>query len=547
MADLRTRFIEDYAGGLLNIARQELSSTGEVLAQDGFVDNTTLFVEDGRGVKSGLRLGSSLAECVDPTTEIGLLNVRTADRTYAKIRDLKSFATAVASAQGALSDSVATSLTNLEGAFESLETDVETYRTQLTELIDNSDLGVGNLTLRVEGTEAAIVRIDATSTTISNRITTIETEIDQINTTSTSLSGQVTTIEATLSQVEVVVEGLALATSSNITDSVVKRDSLGNFSAGTITAALTGAASSNVLKTGDTMTGALLVDDGGTAALPAIAFDGDPNTGIFRPGADQVAISTGGTSRLFVDSTGSVAIGGTGAAGVTLYNQKAITGAVLAAGNQTVATVQSDVTTGAGGYATYLSTAATSFTLPALVHFAAAQGTLGAGSSITAQYGFAVDASLTGATNNFGFISYIASATGRWNFYAYGTAPNWFAGDVRTNTAFTARTVPANSNTSATATASSLLDGLRTGTPTGNITLTLPTGTDMDSAFQDLQANQSFEWSVINLAAATHLITVTAAATGHTVVGNMAVAAATSGRFITRKTAANTFISYRIA
>lgn len=180
MADLRTRFIEDYAGGLLNIARQELSSTGEVLAQDGFVDSTTLFVEDGRGVKSGLRLGSSLAECVDPTTEIGLLNVRTADRTYAKIRDLKLFATAVASAQGALSDSVATSLTNLEGAFESLETDVETYRTQLTELIDSSDLGVGNLTLRVESTEAAVVRIDTTSTTLSNRVTTIETTLSQV-------------------------------------------------------------------------------------------------------------------------------------------------------------------------------------------------------------------------------------------------------------------------------------------------------------------------------------------------------------------------------
>jgi hypothetical protein len=136
VADLRTRFIEDYAGGLLNIARQELSSTGEVLAQDGFVDSTTLFVEDGRGVKSGLRLGSSLAECVDPTTEIGLLNVRTADRTYAKIRDLKAFATAVASAQGALSDSVATSFTNLEGAFESLESDVQGYRTLLTDAID---------------------------------------------------------------------------------------------------------------------------------------------------------------------------------------------------------------------------------------------------------------------------------------------------------------------------------------------------------------------------------------------------------------------------
>ena len=41
--------------------------------------------------------------------------------------------------------------------------------------------------------------------------------------------------------------------------SAVQRDTSGNFSAGTITASLTGAASLNVLKTGDTMTGALTI------------------------------------------------------------------------------------------------------------------------------------------------------------------------------------------------------------------------------------------------------------------------------------------------
>ena len=40
----------------------------------------------------------------------------------------------------------------------------------------------------------------------------------------------------------------------------------------------------------------------GTAALPSIAFAGDPNTGIYSPGADQVAISTNGTQRLTVDT-----------------------------------------------------------------------------------------------------------------------------------------------------------------------------------------------------------------------------------------------------
>jgi hypothetical protein len=180
MADLRTRFIEDYAGGLLNISRQELSSTGEVLAQDGFVEGTSLFVEDGRGVKSGLRLGTSLAECIDPVTEIGILNVRTADRTYAKIRDLKSFATAVASAQGALSDTVSETITNLESAFDSLESDVETYRTQLSELIDNTDLGVGNLTERVNVVDREILRIDSEAESLTDRVTSIETTLSQV-------------------------------------------------------------------------------------------------------------------------------------------------------------------------------------------------------------------------------------------------------------------------------------------------------------------------------------------------------------------------------
>ena len=48
----------------------------------------------------------------------------------------------------------------------------------------------------------------------------------------------------------------------------------------------------------------------GTAALPSVSFVSDPNTGIYSPGADQVAISTNGTGRLFVDSIGNVGING---------------------------------------------------------------------------------------------------------------------------------------------------------------------------------------------------------------------------------------------
>jgi hypothetical protein len=58
----------------------------------------------------------------------------------------------------------------------------------------------------------------------------------------------------------------------------------------------------------------------GSAATPSLKFTGDPNTGIFSPGADQVAISTNGTGRLFVDSNGFVGIGAvnTGSSGAQL-------------------------------------------------------------------------------------------------------------------------------------------------------------------------------------------------------------------------------------
>jgi hypothetical protein len=47
----------------------------------------------------------------------------------------------------------------------------------------------------------------------------------------------------------------------------------------------------------------------GSASAPAYRFQGDTNTGIYSPGADQVAISTNGVGRLFIDASGNVGIG----------------------------------------------------------------------------------------------------------------------------------------------------------------------------------------------------------------------------------------------
>ena len=299
---------------------------------------------------------------------------------------------------------------------------------------------------------------------------------------------------------------------------------------------------------GDTMTGALGVIDG-TAAAPGVFFSGDTNTGIYSPAADTFALSTGGSDRLRIRSDGNIGIGGAGNAAVALYNQKDITGSTTAYANWSVNSILSDVTTSAYVYRTQLTTAAAAFTVANAFHYVARQVTLGAGSAITNQHGFQAEFTLTGATNNYGFNGGLNSATGCWNFYGAGTAPNYFAGDVRTNKVVTKRQAPTNSNTTATvATAASLIDGLRTSTPTASITLLVPTGTSMDAAFQELQNNQSFEWSLINLATAASGFDVTVTAnTDHTVVGRMVVTGETSGRFLTRKTAANTFITYRIA
>jgi len=47
----------------------------------------------------------------------------------------------------------------------------------------------------------------------------------------------------------------------------------------------------------------------GTAALPGLTPVGDPNTGIWSPGPDQLAISTGGIGRAHVAANGNVGIG----------------------------------------------------------------------------------------------------------------------------------------------------------------------------------------------------------------------------------------------
>ena len=106
---------------------------------------------------------------------------------------------------------------------------------------------------------------------------------------------------------------------------------------------------------------------------------------------------------------------------------------------------------------------------------------------------------------------------------------------------------PAAVNATATLTIAQLLTQLITTTSAVAVSLTLPTGTLCDAGITApaLPVNGCFDWTISNLGTSTGAITLVAG-TGHTIVGSAAIPIATPAGFRTRKTAANTFVTYRM-
>lgn len=102
---------------------------------------------------------------------------------------------------------------------------------------------------------------------------------------------------------------------------------------------------------------------------------------------------------------------------------------------------------------------------------------------------------------------------------------------------------PVALNATGAITAAAIQGGIVTSTTGAAVAGTVPTGAVMDAAAQ-MAIGDSVDWSVINTGANTFTVT---AATGHTLVGVAAVVTVTSGLFRTRKTAADTFITYRLS
>ncbi len=118
------------------------------------------------------------------------------------------------------------------------------------------------------------------------------------------------------------VVGGALTVSGNTILSAVVASGAATFSSSVVmsgTVSLNGTTnigenttSSTIISGSATMTtdAKLYLDDAATtASSPALTWDGDTNTGIYRPSADTLAIVTGGTDRLRVSSSGVIIVG----------------------------------------------------------------------------------------------------------------------------------------------------------------------------------------------------------------------------------------------
>lgn len=103
---------------------------------------------------------------------------------------------------------------------------------------------------------------------------------------------------------------------------------------------------------------------------------------------------------------------------------------------------------------------------------------------------------------------------------------------------------PATLNATGTLTAAQLATGIVTSTSAAAVAATLPLGTAMDTANPSFGINTSFDFFFINTGPNTVTMT---ASTGFTIVGTTTVLTLVSAHFRAVRTAANTWVLYRVS
>jgi hypothetical protein len=294
--------------------------------------------------------------------------------------------------------------------------------------------------------------------------------------------------------------------------------------------------------------------DVGSAGAPAITFISDLDTGIFSPGANTVAISTTGTERFRVNSDGRLLSGGTSSSIQVPISSSTLGDPVC----QLTGTLNPN-----GAAALYTFNAAVTIA-PSLILAKSRGATVGAqtivndgdalgrvvfqgsdGQAVGTNAGFIRAAVIEGQVDG---TPGAGDMPGRLVLSTTADGTNSPTEAFRiTNDRVRCynQAAPVAVDTTATLTVGNLKTGIITSSTAAAVTMTLPTGTDTQAGFSGTYDNMTFEWSVINTGA-TNAVTI-AAGTGHTIVGSATIAASNSGRFATRRTAANTFVTYRLS
>ena len=138
------------------------------------------------------------------------------------------------------------------------------------------------------------------------------------------------------------------------------------------------------------------------------------------------------TERMRINSRGNISTGGVAAEsgeGVRLQT-------ALNANSSYSLVIRTPITPADSGTINYKSvysrpTIANNTALGSIVHYWADQASVGTGATVDSAYGFYCSNNVALGTGiNYGYFSNIAAGSGRWNFYANGTAANYFAGNT---------------------------------------------------------------------------------------------------------------------
>jgi len=234
-------------------------------------------------------------------------------------------------------------------------------------------------------------------------------------------------------------------------------------------------------------------DDGSTLVQAAVILaqvDGTPGTNdmpgrlVFSTTADGASSPT---ERMRIDSAGRIGL----AESLTtsaLYVRTLMTGSV----NQQLVYARSQIANDVTGTVSYFQaqprTNAASFTVTNVNCFNAESPNIGAGSSIT---------------NLYGFYSNIASGTGRWNFYAAGTAENYLAGNLKVGGTAARGTTAGTSHLSifnGTAPAGTLTNGITLYSASGDFNFMDSSGNGYQVGFRNIPQNSQSDAYTLVLA-----------------------------------------------